>query len=78
MVFEHIEKLKQDFTDKYVVVDEARPELRRFVGAPGMTAVCKHLAAECDVRLQREIGSLESTGKSWRLVGQVQRHWRRR
>ena len=30
MVFENIEKLKQDYTDKYVVVDASRPELRRF------------------------------------------------
>ena len=36
MVFEHIENLKQQFTDKYVVVDEARPELRRFKGMTGL------------------------------------------
>ena len=36
MVFEHIEKLKQQFTDKYVVVDEAYPELCRFRGMTGM------------------------------------------
>ncbi len=30
MVFAHIEKLKQEYTDKYVTVDEQRPELRRF------------------------------------------------
>ena len=30
MVFEHIEKLKREYTDKYVVVDESRPELARF------------------------------------------------
>ena len=35
MVFEHIEKLKQEYTDKYVIVDDSRPELRRFVGATG-------------------------------------------
>jgi hypothetical protein len=35
MVFEHIEKLKQQYTDKYVVVDEQRPELRRFRGRTG-------------------------------------------
>jgi len=32
MVFEHIEKLKQEYTDKFVIVDESRPELRRFKG----------------------------------------------
>ena len=30
MVFERIEKLKEDYTDKYVVVDPDRPELSRF------------------------------------------------
>jgi hypothetical protein len=36
MVFEDIEKLKHDYTDKYVVVDEQRPELRRFRGLTGL------------------------------------------
>ncbi len=36
MVFEHIEKLKQEYTDKYVIVDETRPELRRFAGVTGV------------------------------------------
>lgn len=36
MVFEHIEQLKRDFTDKYVVVDAERPELRRFEGQTGV------------------------------------------
>jgi hypothetical protein len=36
MVFEQIDKLKQAYTDKYVVVDESRPELRRFNGLTGM------------------------------------------
>src|SRR5215471_21150557 len=36
MVFEHIEKLKRAFTDKYVVVDAARPELARFGNAIGL------------------------------------------
>lgn len=35
MVFERIEELKHDYTDKYVVVDENRPELLRFKGAVG-------------------------------------------
>ena len=29
-MFEQIEKLKQDYTDQFVVVDATRPELRRF------------------------------------------------
>ena len=36
MVFEHIEKLKTEYTDKFVVVDESRPELRRFSGQTGV------------------------------------------
>jgi hypothetical protein len=35
MVFENIEKLQREWTDKYVVVDESRPELRRFRGMTG-------------------------------------------
>ena len=30
MVFEHIDKLKSEYTDKYVVVDPSLPELARF------------------------------------------------
>ncbi|HJT30637.1 MAG TPA: hypothetical protein VJ783_01125, partial [Pirellulales bacterium] len=35
MVFDQIEQLKQTYTDKYVVVDERRPELARFKGFTG-------------------------------------------
>src|SRR5438128_1096351 len=35
MVFERIERLKQEYTDKYVIVDAARPELARFKGQTG-------------------------------------------
>ncbi|NIP85698.1 MAG: hypothetical protein GTO03_09100 [Planctomycetales bacterium] len=35
MVFEHIEQLKRDYTDKFVLVDDSRPELARFQGTPG-------------------------------------------
>lgn len=35
-MFDQIEKLKREFTDKYVVVDEGRPELRRFKGMTGL------------------------------------------
>ena len=34
-MFEQIEKLRQDYTDKYVVVDATRPELARFSGFTG-------------------------------------------
>ncbi len=36
MVFEHIEQLQAEYTDKYVVVDGDRPELRRFQGMTGL------------------------------------------
>src|SRR5439155_12778557 len=35
MIFDHIEKLKKQYTDKYVVVDESQPELTRFRGLTG-------------------------------------------
>src|SRR5258705_5264041 len=35
MIFQHIEQLKKQFTDKYVVVDDSRPELQRFSGQTG-------------------------------------------
>lgn len=35
MVFEHIRKLQEEFTDKYVTVDQSRPELQRFGGLIG-------------------------------------------
>jgi len=34
-MFEAVEKLKRDYTDKYVVVDASRPELARFGGLTG-------------------------------------------
>jgi hypothetical protein len=36
MVFERIESLKREYTDKYVVVDASRPELARFDGQVGL------------------------------------------
>ncbi|MDZ4817523.1 MAG: hypothetical protein SGJ20_00970 [Planctomycetota bacterium] len=36
MVFENIEKLKQQYTDKLVIVDDSRPELARFRDATGV------------------------------------------
>jgi len=35
MVFTHVEELKRQYTDKYVVVDDQRPELHRFRGQTG-------------------------------------------
>jgi len=36
MVFEPIEELKRQYTDRYVLVDESRPELARFRGVTGI------------------------------------------
>ena len=36
MVFQHIENLQQEYTDKYVVVDQEQPELLRFNGMTGI------------------------------------------
>lgn len=35
MIFDHIEKVKQEYTDKYVVVDGSLPELARFKNEVG-------------------------------------------
>ena len=35
MIFQHIDNLKQQYTDKYVVVDDSQPELQRFRGLTG-------------------------------------------
>ena len=36
MAFQHIENLQQEYTDKYVVVNEEQPELQRFHGMTGV------------------------------------------
>ena len=36
MVFEEVERLQREYTDKYVVVDAARPELARFADYTGI------------------------------------------
>ncbi len=35
-MFDHIEELKRQFTDRYVVVDASQPELARFEGVTGL------------------------------------------
>lgn len=35
MAFEDIDRLRHEYTDKYVAVDEDRPELQRFKGMTG-------------------------------------------
>ena len=36
MVFDQIEQLKREYTDKYVIVDATQPDLRRFEGQTGV------------------------------------------
>ena len=57
MVFEHIEKLKQEYTDKYVTVDEQRPELQRF---GHMTGIVK--TVNMNGRALVEFDGLENIG----------------
>ena len=42
MVFEHVDKLKQEYTDKFVEVDTERPELARFKGHVGQVKTVNH------------------------------------
>lgn len=57
MVFAHIEKLKQEYTDKYVTVDEQRPELQRF---GHMTGIVK--TVNMNGRALVEFDGLENIG----------------
>ena len=50
-----------------VVAEKSEP-LARFVGIPGMNAVCKRLAADLRVKLQCEVAPVVHEGNSWRLV----------
>lgn len=41
-------------------------EVSRFVGAPGMNAVCRHMAAELDCRFEQRVSSLQFD-REWQL-----------
>ena len=47
---------------------EGKTETKRFVGTPSMTAVCKHMAADIDVKLRLEIASLVNRDGLWLLA----------
>ena len=49
-------------------VAEKAESLARFVGIPGMNAVCKRLAADLRVKLECEVAPIVRDGNSWRLV----------
>jgi len=38
---------------------------QRFVGVPGMNAICKHLAGDLDVAFDRSVSRLEREGERW-------------
>jgi predicted NAD/FAD-dependent oxidoreductase len=40
----------------------------RFVGVPGMNAVCRHLAEDLDVRWRTRVARIEHDGDRWRLT----------
>lgn len=48
-------------------VRDAEPE-RRFVGVPGMSAICKHLASGADVRFGVRVGAVAHEAGTLRLV----------
>jgi predicted NAD/FAD-dependent oxidoreductase len=64
------------WTGRVVVLDQGRlePEKQppeRFVGAPGMNAVCAHLAQDLEVRFNVRVTRLEQRGARWLVRGDV-------
>ena len=49
-------------------IDVKGDSTERFVGAPGMNAVCRHLAAGLDVVCQTEVGAIERGEAGWSLT----------
>lgn len=49
-------------------VDPCETERNRLVCAPAMNTLCRHLAAEIDVRFHCEVALLDAVGSFWRLV----------
>jgi renalase len=50
-------------------IDVKSDTTRRFVGVPGMNAVCRHLAVGLDVSYRIEVGGLERNEAGWTLTG---------
>ncbi len=44
-------------------------DAERFVGIPGMSALCRHLAADLDVSLETPVDALARDADGWSLVG---------
>ncbi|KPK49283.1 MAG: hypothetical protein AMJ63_16890 [Myxococcales bacterium SG8_38_1] len=49
-------------------VQPSGPETERFVGTPGMNAVCRHLASEIDLRVGVQIQQIMRNARGWTLV----------
>ena len=54
-----------EIRDGEVRPKEDQPD--RFVGVPGMNALCRHLAEDVEVTLRTRVGALEEDGGRWRL-----------
>jgi len=49
-------------------VEPSGRETERFVGTPGMNAVCRHLASEIDLRLGVQVEQIMRNARGWTLV----------
>ncbi len=49
---------------------ERKNETQRFVGVPGMSAVCRHLASDINVETGVRVTGLESAAEGWRLAAE--------
>ena len=70
----HHEGLVERWNARIAVLDRGAIDVksdttRRFVGVPGMNAVCRHLAVALDVSYRIEIGGLERNAAGWSLTG---------
>ncbi len=49
-------------------ISDTKTNKDRYVGVPGMNAICKHLAQDVDVRVETQIRSLQRHESKWTLV----------
>jgi predicted NAD/FAD-dependent oxidoreductase len=65
--------LVEEWAARIAVLDHGSIEIKtdtteRFVGVPGMNAICRHLAAGLDVTYRIEVGALEWNPAGWSLT----------